>query len=251
MSIQPVKRTRAYEDIVRQLAEMVRKGEFQPGDRLPPERELAAAFGVGRPTLRQALTVLAQAGVIEVMPGSGIYLRKSVQENPADAGQAMGLLLITEQQNIHDILELRVGIEGEAAYLAASRRTPEQAEKVKAAFDALCDAYATRGVATEEDFQFHFAVAEATGNPVLLKVMVSVADLCRRQLVATTLSLYHEPDRITALRAEHDAIYQAIMEQRPEAARLAMVRHLLHVGERLSQAQAKFVETQQIPSPGM
>lgn len=237
MAIQPVKRTRAYEDIVRQLADMVRQGELKPGDRLPSERDLATAFGVGRPTLRQALTVLAQAGVVEVMPGSGVYLRKPVQEAPGDAGQAMALLLMTEQQNLHDILELRAAIEGEAAYLAALRRTPEQLAKVSAAFETLCEAYDTRGVATEEDFQFHFAVAEATGNPVLLKVMVSLADLCRRQLVATTLSLYHEPDRLTALRREHEEIAMAIIERRADDARAAMVKHLRHVSERLTRAE--------------
>lgn len=239
MSIQPVKRTRAYEDIVRQLADMVREGELKPGDRLPAERELAAAFGVGRPTLRQALTVLAQAGVVEVIPGSGVYLRKPVQESPGDLGQAMGLLLMTEQQNLHDILELRAAIEGEAAYLAALRRTPEQAAKLQTAFDNLCEAYDTRGVAAEEDFQFHFVVAEATGNPVLLKVMASLADLNRRQLVATTLSLYHEPDRISALRREHEAILAPILAQRPDDARAAMVNHLRHVSERLTRAQEK------------
>lgn len=237
MGIQPVKRTRAYEDIVRQLAEMVRTGEVKPGDRLPSERELAVAFGVGRPTLRQALTVLAEAGVVEVLPGSGIYLRNSLQQPVGEAGQAMSLLLMTEQQNVRDVLELRVAIEGEAAYLAALRRTPEQAEKLKAACAGLLQAYEERGVAAEEDYQFHFAVAEATGNPVLLKVMASLADLSRRQMVSTTLSLYHEPDRIAALRREHEEIAAAILEQRSEDARVAMVRHIKHVMERLARAE--------------
>lgn len=248
MGIKPVKRTRAYEDIVRQLADMVRKGELKPGDRLPAERELAEAFGVGRPTLRQALTVLAQAGVVEVLPGSGVYLRQQVSEAPGETGQAMALLLMTEQQNLHDILELRAAIEGEAAYLAALRRTPEQAERVQAAYRSLCAAYGNRGVAAEEDYQFHYVVAEATGNPVLLKVMASLTDLSRRQLVATTLSLYHETDRLQALRREHEEIMRAIVEQRPEDARAAMVRHLQHVSERLTRAQAK-METQAGPAP--
>ncbi|HYF78777.1 MAG TPA: FadR/GntR family transcriptional regulator [Symbiobacteriaceae bacterium] len=240
MAIQPVKRTRAYEDIVRQLADMVRRGELQPGDRLPSERDLATAFGVGRPTLRQALTVLTQAGVVEVLPGSGIYLRKSVPEAPGEAtSQAMALFLMTEQQNLHDIIELRAAIEGEAAYLAALRRTPEQAQKILDAFSHLCEAYDTRGVAAEEDYQFHFLVAEATHNPVLLKVMASLADLNRQQLVATTLSLYHEPDRISALRREHEGITKAIVEQRADDARAAMVKHLRRVSERLTRAKEK------------
>jgi GntR family transcriptional regulator, transcriptional repressor for pyruvate dehydrogenase complex len=224
---------------------MVRQGELQPGDRLPSERDLAVAFGVGRPTLRQALTVLAQAGVVTVMPGSGVYLRKPLQEAPGEAGQAMALLLMTEQQNLHDIIELRTAIEGEAAYLAALRRTPEQAEHLKAAFAALLEAYGMRGVAAEEDYQFHFRIAEATGNPVLLKVMASLADLNRRQLVATTLSLYHETDRISALRREHELILWAIVEQRADDAREAMVNHLRHVSERLQRAEEKLAERNQ------
>jgi len=236
MSIQPVKRTRAYEEIVKQLAEMVRKGELKPGDRLPSERELAEAFGVGRPTLRQALTVLSEAGVVEVLPGSGVYLRKTVHKTPGDAGQAMAMLLMTEQGNLQDILELRTAIEGEAAYLAALRRTPEQAEALEASFRNLCEAYEQRGVATEEDYQLHFAVAEATGNPVLMKVMASLADLFMQQLVTTSLSLYHEPNRQPVVRLEHEEIVSAILEQRPDDARAAMVKHLRHVSRRLHEA---------------
>jgi GntR family transcriptional repressor for pyruvate dehydrogenase complex len=236
MLIQPVKRTRAYEDIVNQLAEMVRKGAMQPGDRLPPERELAQAFGVGRPTLRQALTVLAQAGVVEVMPGSGVYLRKPLSGSAGETGQAMAMLLMTEQHNLADILELRIAIEGEAAYLAAMRRTDEQAQRLSAALDSLGGAYVQRGSAVDEDYHFHLTVAEATNNPVILKVMASLADLFLQQLKATTYFLYHEPNRIELLRHEHGEIVQAILDQRAADARAAMVSHLQRVAERLRRA---------------
>lgn len=233
MIIQPVKRTRAYEDIVGQLSEMVRKGQIQPGDRLPPERELAQAFGVGRPTLRQALTVLAQAGVVEVVPGSGVYLRKPVSDSSGENSQAMAMLLMTEQHNLRDILELRIAIEGEAAHLAASRRTPEQAERLQAVLGSLGGAYAARGTAVDEDYQFHLTVAEATNNPVILKVMASLADLFLQQLKATTYFLYHEPKRVERLNREHGEIVQAIIDQRADDARVAMVNHLRRVAERM------------------
>lgn len=236
MSITPVKRTRAYEDIVRQLAEMVRRGELKPGDRLPSERDLAIAFGVGRPTLRQALTVLTQAGVLEVLPGSGVYLRKPIGEAPGNAGNAMAMVLMTEQMDLLHILELRIGIEGEAAYLAALRRTDAHLEKLQTAFAALDEAWQTRGVAISEDYQFHATVAEATGNPIFVKVMVSLADLFMQQFHQTTRTLFHEHDRMATNRREHAEILTAIAEQRADEARAATVRHLRRVLDWLRRA---------------
>ncbi|MFZ5814413.1 MAG: FadR/GntR family transcriptional regulator [Bacillota bacterium] len=238
MAIQPVKRTRAYEEIVQQLAEMVRQGELKPGDRLPSERDLATAFGVGRPTLRQALTVLAQAGVVEIVPGSGIYLRKPVTEAPGGASHAMAMVLITESKDLLNMLELRIAIESEAAFLAAMRRTPEAVERLMAAYNALERAFTVRHEAIEEDYQFHCAVAAATDNPVFVKVMASLADLFLQMFRKTTESLYHEPDRILANLQEHRAILEAIVDQRAEDAREAMVRHLRRVFTRLERARS-------------
>lgn len=237
VSIQPVKRVRAYEDIVRQLADMIRRGEIKPGDRLPPERELAQAFGVGRPTLRQALTVLTEAGVVEVLPGSGVYLRKPIGESSGSAGNAMAMVLMTENKTLYDILELRVAIESEAAYLAALRREPEHVEKLKAAYQALEHAFHTNRTPSQEDYQFHFTIAEATGNPVFLKVMASLADLFIQQFRDTARSLYHEPDRVLANCREHQDILMAILDQRADDARAAMMKHLRRVAERLQRAE--------------
>ncbi|MFZ5828108.1 MAG: FadR/GntR family transcriptional regulator [Bacillota bacterium] len=242
MSITPVKRTRAYEEIVGQLAEMVRRGEVKPGDRLPPERELAKAFGVGRPTLRQALTVLAQAGVVEILPGSGVYLRRSVTGIPDNAGHAMRMILLTENRDLLDMLELRIAIESEAAYLAALRRESEQAEKLHAAYASLERAFTTRQEAIQEDYQFHCTVAAATGNPVFVKVMTSLADLFLQSFQKTTRTVYHEPDRVLANLQEHRAILEAIIDQRPDDARAAMVHHLRRVAERLHRARTLGIE---------
>lgn len=239
MAIQAVKRIRAYEDIVRQLTELIRQGEFQPGDRLPPERELAQAFGVGRPTLRQALTVLAEAGVVEILPGSGVYLKRPNSGAPGTAGHAMAMVLMTECRNLYEILELREAIESEAAYLAALRRSPEHVEKLTAAFQDLETAFEVRKIAIHEDYRFHSTIAEATGNSVFLKVMTSLADLFLQQFQETTISLYHEPDRVRANLREHNAILKAIIEQRPDDAREATVKHLKRVAERLRRAEQK------------
>lgn len=239
MTITPVKRTRAYEEIVGQLADMVRRGEVMPGDRLPPERELAKAFGVGRPTLRQALTVLAQAGVVEILPGSGVYLRRSVTDAPGNAGHAMRMVLLTENRDLVDMLELRIAIESEAAYLAALRRESEQMEKLHAAYTALERAFTTRREAIEEDYQFHCAIAGATGNPIFVKVMTSLADLFLQGFQKTTRTFYHDPDRVLANLQQHRTILEAIIDQRADDARAAMVHHLRQVAERLHRARTQ------------
>ncbi len=238
MSIQPVKRTRAYEDIVHQLTDMVRTGELKYGDRLPPERELANAFGVGRPTLRQALTVLAEAGVLEVRPGSGVYLSGPLSEAPGQAkNNPLAMVLITENKNLRDILELRIGVEAEAAYLAALRREPDHIVRLTQAMASLEEAFVTRGVAIQEDYLFHCAVAEATGNPVLIKVMASLADLFLQGFKETTRLFYYDPTRAEINCMEHRRILEAIVEQRPDDARDAMISHLQHVSGRLDEAE--------------
>lgn len=247
MSIQPVKRTRAYEQIVSQLAAMVQRGEVQPGDRLPSERELAKAFNVGRPTLRQALTVLAEAGVVEILAGSGVYLRRPVTEVPGGSSHAMRMMLITENQDLLDMLELRIAIEGDAAYLAALRREPEQVAKLTAAYAALERAFTTRREAIQEDYQFHCAVAGATGNPVFVKVMSSLADLFLQGFQQTTRTFYHESDRILANLQEHRAILEAIIDHRADDARAAMVHHLRRVADRLHRARAQGI----VPAPDL
>lgn len=234
MPVQPIRRTRAYEQIVNQLAELIRQGSLKPGDRLPPERELASAFGVGRPTLRQAITVLAEAGIVEVKPGSGIYLRQ-----PVDAwgspNNPMAMLLLTEQRNFVHILELRVAIECEAAYLAAQRRTAEHVEQLRKAYADLEKAFTERHEAAREDFLFHWAVAEATGNPVFVKVMTSLADMIMQAFVEQNRTFYREAGRIEANLHEHRAIMEAIIDGRPDDARQAMSFHLRRVLERLEQ----------------
>lgn len=243
MSIQPVKRVRAYEDIVHQLVELVRKGELKPGDRLPPERELATAFGVGRPTLRQALTVMIQAGVFEVRPGSGVFLCKPLSETHGQVGNnPLAMLLMTEHKDLRHILELRVGVEGEAAYLAALRREPEHVVRLTQAFANLEEAYATRGVAIDEDYQFHYAIAEATGNPVFIKVMASLADLFLQGFQQTTQVFYADPGRAEINIQEHRQIFAAVLDQRPEEARAAMMRHLKRVFGRLDEAEWRILD---------
>jgi GntR family transcriptional repressor for pyruvate dehydrogenase complex len=147
------------------------------------------------------------------------------------------MVLMTENKSLWHMLELRVGIEGEAAYLAALRREGNHLAKLKAAMAALEEALVIRGVAIQEDYQFHYSVAEATGNPVFLKVMASLADLFLKGFRESTRSLYHEPDRTLANRQEHQRILDAIVEQRADDARTAMVSHLKHVFDRLKQAE--------------
>jgi len=243
--IQPVKRTRAYEQIVTQLVDMIRQGSWKPGDRLPSERELAQSFGVGRPTLRQALTVLAEAGVVEIVPGSGVYLRRAITNGLGQSGSAMAMLLMTENKDLIHMLELRVAIESEAAYLAALRRQSVHVRRLREALAALEQAFHERQEAAQEDYRFHCAVAEATQNPVFVKVMVSLADLFMQGLHETNRTFYREPGRIESNLREHRAIMDAIIAQRPEEARLAMSHHLRRIFERLRRAHLAGQEAQE------
>lgn len=159
----------AYAAIIERLREMIRKGELAPGDRLPPERALAEAFGVSRGSLRQAFQALTERHILESRQGHGTYILTDL-----DAAIASDTILevMSEQQTLlHDVLEFRRIIEPEIAALAARRVTPQALNQLKI---LVCDqqrALLAGEVDDRFDTAFHQALVAMTGNSVISQVM--------------------------------------------------------------------------------
>lgn len=197
------------------VAESVRallaEEEVAPGDRLPPERELAARLGVSRSSLREGLRRLTDLGIIESRQGSGTYLA------PLDLG---------------DLFEVRQRLEPLAARLAAGRRREEDLARL---VDALAEMEGARDDAQlfgEADVRAHQAIVEASGSLPVRVLFAAIADLLRhsRATTATNADL-----RATAV-TEVTAIVDAIRGGDPDAAESAMRAHLAHVGASLAPA---------------
>lgn len=221
--IKPVRKTRAYEEIVRQVRTLTEREILKPGDRLPSERELAERFKVSRVTIRQALSVLQAMGVIDSRVGDGTF-----------AGTASGPvvtilapMLSPPRSTLLEQLELRRLIEPEVARLAAERATNAQIEQMRKSIELQVHKLDEGLSFVEEDSALHLTIARSSQNGLLVKMIESIHELLRGSREA---SLRERPTMERSL-AGHRKIVDAIAKHDAAAARKAMLNHVLAVEE--------------------
>jgi GntR family transcriptional repressor for pyruvate dehydrogenase complex len=203
--------------VVAQISELVARGQLQPGDRLPTEREMAAQFGVSRTAVRDAIKLLAGRGILEVKRGAGIFIAS--REGVADH---FALLLRIRQGSIEELFEVRKLIEVQAAGWAAERGSPEAIaaiQRVVAEAEAALDDPAALARC---DAAFHVAVAAAARNGVLLRIMQNLLDL----LASSREESLRIPGRAARSVGEHRTVLAAIERGDAAAARQRMWEHL-------------------------
>jgi DNA-binding FadR family transcriptional regulator len=222
----PVGPRRTFEGAVEQIAERVRHGELAAGDRLPSERELAAAMRISRPTLREAVRVLADAGVLTVRPGSGGGIFVASDYVPIDLLRSKSDLRLGE---VAGVLEARRLLEPRVAQLAALNAREEDFARLQQIIDAQQALLAEREdvLANEDRFlqldtQFHLRIARATGNGTVVSLMRS---LLRQLEIARDLAL-HEPPIPAWVVDIHERTLAAIRSADYERVEQVMDEHL-------------------------
>jgi GntR family transcriptional repressor for pyruvate dehydrogenase complex len=216
--LRPVKLAdRVYEQILEQIA----SGQFPEGARLPSEAQLSSAFSVSRPIVRDALARLNADGVILSRHGSGSY----VQRRPNR--EVLHLAPIGGMADLMRCFEFRIALEGEAAYLAASRRSESDLKAIEAALSALDGVIARGELGSEADIQFHNAIAAASRNKLFESTMETLAaHTFAGMSLARNLSLRRSHERLLLVQEEHSRIFAAIRGEDPEGARSAMRIHI-------------------------
>jgi GntR family transcriptional repressor for pyruvate dehydrogenase complex len=210
----------AAENVVAFVRDLISRGDFKPGDRLPAERELAGRIGVSRPSVRAGLQALAAMGVVEARRGSGTYISTGP---PMLSSGPLQLLAILHRIPRAQIFEARRVLESRTARLAAERAAGEAlaevSEEVMGMFASADDAQAF----LLHDIRFHRAVARASGNLVLSALVEMVSAIFYEQRKETA-----GRDRDRRISAEqHRRIYQAIRDRDPDGAEREMDSHLL------------------------
>jgi GntR family transcriptional repressor for pyruvate dehydrogenase complex len=217
-----VKRSKLYEKVAQQIKEMMRDGLLKPGDRLPPERELAETFQVSRSSLRDAIRVLEVMGLVTPRQGEGTIVCDVSAESLMSPLSSM---LLHKRELVSELLDLRRMIEPPLAGRAATRATPEELFRLE---DILRrqKAKVDRGeLAVEEDSEFHYAIAEAAKNTVVLRVVDVFMDLLRESR-ARSLQV---KGRLQKSFAGHQLIFRAIKRRHATAAEAAMRRHIKEI----------------------
>lgn len=171
LKINQVQKTKIYKDIIEQLKRFILSGHLKEGNRLPTEREFANQFAVSRVSVRQALTVLHEMGLIEGRPGGGTFVSHGIRDR---IHTPITATLLAEKELLAEPLEVRRLIEPEITRLAALRATAKNVKAMERIL-VLQEAKAKDNLPiTEEDTLFHEEIAKATGNSILIKLVQSL-----------------------------------------------------------------------------
>lgn len=213
-----------YEHILGRIVD----GTYPIGARLPAETMMAQEFSISRPVVREALARLREDGVIKSRRGSGNY----VQRAPSTA--AVRLAPLSSIADMGRCYEFRLSLEGEVAYYAALPEAEVYRGHLDEALHRLDAAVERNAIGVEEDFDFHCAIARATGNRFFETALISLRDSAILGMTLTrTLSLMRPRERLLAVHREHLDIAAAIRTNDPETARKAMRRHIQNARRRV------------------
>lgn len=222
-------RERLGDQLYGQILEQIVSGALKEGDKLPSENQICQAFQVSRPTVREALMRLHADGLVTTRQGSGTF----VQKRPSD--HLTRLARVSDVAGILRCLEVRMGLESQAASLAAQRRTPEQAQRIAGALAALRASFAGEGPPARADYEFHSAVAAASGNALFVELLEMLNESIQNYMaVALGITQAGSKERARRVVEEHEAIAEAIDRGDAEAAGLAMRYHLHRARQRVT-----------------
>lgn len=224
-------------EIVDALSQDIRDGRLMPGDKLPTESALVERFDVSRTVVREAISRLQASGLVETRHGIGTFVIEPREVGtfriaPEDFATAADVI---------EVLELRISLESEAAYLAAQRRTDENLRVMEQALAAFQDSITHDSDAVPSDFQFHMEVSRATGNRHFAELMTYLGTMIipRTRIKTAQQAPEGRLAYLQRVHGEHERIFEAIRAQDAEAARSAMRTHLSNSRERLRRAQTQ------------
>ena len=226
MDFTPIKTKRLYEEIVEQIKQLVTEGRLKPGDKLLAERELAEQFQVSRASVREAIRTLEMLGIIDIRPGEGTFIRDTDTD---DIIRPLAMFLAVERSSHLDMFEMRRIFETANASLAAERATDEELDQIGAMLESMRERLNVLDPekGQEYDAAFHYAVAEATHNSLLIRLFKTVSEEFSKANSVARRKLYQgNAGNAQKLIDQHSEIYEAIRSRSPKAAHDAMLAHL-------------------------
>jgi DNA-binding FadR family transcriptional regulator len=215
--------------VVAGLKDKILAGDLPPGHKLPSEAELIDEYGVSRTVVREAVTRLRGEGLVETFQGRGSF----VLAMPEPTSFTVESAAIRTHHDVLDMLDFRLGVESEAAALAAARVTSASAEAIRGALQDFVTAAPENQV--EADFRFHRAVAAASANRFYLDLLDSLGPMMimlARTRLGDAYSLT-DAGHVERVRREHDDVAAAVIAGDPDTARAAMRVHLGNTRRRL------------------
>jgi GntR family transcriptional repressor for pyruvate dehydrogenase complex len=211
-----IKTDRLYIKVAEQLSGLVKSGSLKPGDKFPPERDLAEKLGVSRPTIREAMIAMELSGIIEIRTGSGIYVsNKKPKLDSGDKGVGP-----------FEILEIRYILEAEACALAAARITDEQVALLKSTVQDMAEEEKHEDASEKADWTFHKIIADASQNSAISAVVDWLWELRNESELSLAFLERLRQEGVHPSIDDHKRIVEALEQRNPEKARNAMRTHI-------------------------
>lgn len=227
MKFSKVKTKKISEEVCEILHEKIRTGQYKPGDRLDSVDHLAEQLQVSRSAVREAMAALKAMGLIEIKQGSGTFVTDIPQQK---LDFPLSTAILTHKENIPHLLELRKVIEVGTARSAAQHRTQEDIEILEGILNKMKKVQGDGELGEKVDWEFHFAIANASHNPFLPNLFNQVSGLTIELMKETRrIWLFSKKTTSEQLFDEHMQIFLAIKQQNPELAEMAMYSHLSNV----------------------
>ena len=217
-SLKAVTKKKLFEEIVRQLRDLIDNGDLKPGDQLPPERELAEIFKVSRHSVREAIRTLEEHGVLKSRRGSGTFVVLGEPDNVVDY---LAQAVVREKDNLAEIFQFRQMVEPQIAALAALNASPEHIDELRRILK-LQQKETNISKQILLDNEFHMALAKAAGNSILLNIVERVGGI----LGQCRMEVYQSQRRSKISTKGHEDILEALERQDSSLCEKAMSEHL-------------------------
>ena len=212
--------------VFEQLRELIYKGDFKPDQQLPTERDLAASMQVSRTSVRNAIDKLVKLGLLNQIQGQGTFVSSPETRD----GNPLSELMTTDEATYTDLLEVRMGLECNAARLAATRAGATDLAAMRDCLEEMAaDLATTKTISTSADTAFHMAVAFAAKNPVLLNLTRNFYDFLYIGIKKNLARMKENEAAYREVIAQHWTVYRHIADHQPQQAHDAMRTHILFV----------------------
>ena len=234
LSYQKIRPKSISQQVFDQLRDLIFRGNLKPGDKLPPERELAQGMGVSRPTLREAVNRLVDRGLLEHHQGQGTFVAepgKRKKQNPLSA------LMDGQEATLPELLEVRLALETNAATLAARRATSEDIASLEKCYLDMKERVQSNRHDIGDDVFFHMAIAYAGKNQLQTYLMKSLHDLVRQGIKQSLAGLWTRPGQVQKILGQHCEVLQAIRNHDADGAFEAMRFHITFVIEAVMESK--------------
>ena len=239
LNLKPKKADKLANQLYEQILDWIISGMLKEGDKLPSENELCKSFQVSRPIVREAMLKLQTDALVTTKKGIGTFVLHSPLKGLSKFASTNDIAVILESQ------EVRMALEGEAAALAANRRSSAQLKFIKDALETMRKDFEASNLSIKADYDFHLGVAQATNNDIFVQLLADLhVGLKKTMAIAQSLSRVSvksniSPDRNKQVLEEHQRIVDAIELQDEESARLAMRYHIAKIKQRIINIQKK------------